>query len=190
MLHMTTADTLQMNNANKEEQHQYTIYVDMDGVLADFAKMGTKLMREAGHHDFNYEMMNVDKKTRNEIWSTITAYQKKHGYVVWRNLELMPDAHVLMNYVKPYHPQILTATGQPQYHSAEQKRAWVTENFGSNIRVNTVQMAKEKAQFADPTRILIDDQRKALDPWVAAGGIGILHKNAASTIRQLKDLGL
>lgn len=180
-------------NKTDTEEHQYTIYCDLDGVLADFAKRGTQIMRESGHPEFNYaemQKMGSDKKHRNMVWAAITEYQKKHGYVVWRHLELMPDAHVLWNYIKPYHAQILTAGGQPQYHAAEQKRGWVTENFGSNIRVNVVQMAKEKAQFADSTKILIDDQRKALDPWVAAGGIGILHTSAVNTIRQLKELGL
>lgn len=177
-------------NNTETQEHQYTIYVDMDGVLADFAGTGTRLMQEAGHTGFNYAQMNADKKTRDAIWKTISAYQKKHGYVVWRNLDVLPDAHALMSYLKPYRPQILTATGQAGYHSAEQKRAWITENFGSNIRVNTVEMAKQKAQFADPTKILIDDQRKALDPWVAAGGIGIQHTNTANTIKQLKELGL
>lgn len=177
---------------NKEAtpEHQYAIFVDIDGVLADFAATGNRVMREAGHPEFVIDQTATDSKLRNLFWKAVKAYQNKHGYVVWRNLEVMPDAHMLMNYVKSYHPQILTATGQPWTHSAEQKRAWVTENFGSNIRVNTVETAAQKAQFAAPGKILIDDQMKAINPWVAAGGVGILHTNTVNTIKQLKELGL
>jgi 5'(3')-deoxyribonucleotidase len=182
-----------MTNKPNTEEHQYTIYVDLDGVLADFAKQAVTIMREMHHPEFSYDelqKMGTDKKHRDLIWKTLAEYQKKHGYIVWADLELMPDAHVLWNYLKPHHPQILTAGGQPHYHAAEQKRGWVTEQFGSNVRVNVVQTAAQKGQFADQTRILIDDQMKAITPWVAAGGIGILHTSAVNTIRQLKDLGL
>lgn len=178
---------------NNEEEQQYTIYVDMDGVVADFGSAANKVMQEAGHSTYNFHQAQAavaDKKTRNDVWKAITEFQKRHGYVFWRDLEPMPDAYTLWNYLKPYHPQILTATGQAHYKSAEQKRGWITEHFGSNVRVNTVQLAAEKAKFADPTRILIDDQRKALDPWIQAGGIGILHTSAVETIRKLKELGL
>ena len=37
--------------------------------------------------------------------------------------------------------------------------------------------------------ILIDDTKKKLDPWIEAGGIGILHTSAASTISELKEWG-
>lgn len=189
---MITTQESGMMKTNAEE-HQYTIYVDIDGVLADFAKQALTVMREMHHPEITHmelQQIGHDKKTSNLIWSALYEYQKKHGYIVWANLELMPDAMILWNYLKPYHPQLLTAGGQPRYHAAEQKRAWVTEHFGSNVRVNVVEMAREKARFADPTRILIDDQRKAIDPWVAAGGIGILHTSAANTIQQLKEIGL
>ena len=38
--------------------------------------------------------------------------------------------------------------------------------------------------------ILIDDFASNIKRWEAAGGIGILHKNANDTIQQLKKLGL
>ena len=42
----------------------------------------------------------------------------------------------------------------------------------------------------DENSILIDDRKKKIDQWIAAGGIGILHTDAASTIEKLKELGL
>jgi hypothetical protein len=48
----------------------------------------------------------------------------------------------------------------------------------------------KKQEFASPNSILIDDREKNIEQWRNAGGIGVLHTDAASTIKQLKDLGL
>jgi len=35
---------------------------------------------------------------------------------------------------------------------------------------------------------LIDDLPRNIDPWIEAGGIGILHKNTEDTIKKLKKI--
>ena len=50
--------------------------------------------------------------------------------------------------------------------------------------------AHQKKDYANENSILIDDRSKNIDQWRAAGGIGILHTDAASTIEKLKELGL
>ena len=50
----------------------------------------------------------------------------------------------------------------------------------------------EKQKYAKKNgvpNILIDDWKKNIVEWEAAGGIGILHKSASATIAQLKKLG-
>lgn len=44
---------------------------------------------------------------------------------------------------------------------------------------------KAKAQMARPGDILIDDLPRNIDDWRAAGGTGILHTDARSTLRAL-----
>lgn len=161
------------------------IFVDMDGVIADFAKaVSTKIVP-----GWTEEMSAMDKRVDREMWKGISRYQKNGGHF-WYELDPMPDAKALWDYVKKYNPQILTAAGNPEYNAGEQKHRWIAEHFGPNITVNVVRRAVEKAQFATPGAILIDDKRKALDPWEAAGGTGVLHTSAANTIQQLKQLGL
>jgi 5'(3')-deoxyribonucleotidase len=174
-----------------QEEKQYTIYCDIDGVLADFGRSVEQVMHQfGGNPSFVFNHNNDSRKVRDEIWTTLYEYQKKFGYIFWRNLDVMSDATELWNYIKKYHAQILSATGQPRYKADIQKRGWVTEHFGSNIHINFVQTAAEKAKFSGPDKILIDDQMKAINPWKAAGGVGIHHTSAASTIKQLKELGL
>jgi hypothetical protein len=43
-----------------------------------------------------------------------------------------------------------------------------------------------KQQYANPNSILIDDTPIVIEQWNAAGGIGILHTDAISTIKELK----
>lgn len=177
------------------EEQSYTIFCDIDGVLANFKKQMNHVFQSVqselnGVGEYSDERFANDPKFRDYMWRSVAHYQKKHGFVVWRNLELNPDAMDLWNYIKRHNPVILSATGQDRYHSAEQKRAWITEHFGSAVRTIFVTAAAQKMQYAGKNHILIDDQLRALDPWVRAGGIGIHHTSAQHTIQELKKLGV
>jgi hypothetical protein len=49
-----------------------------------------------------------------------------------------------------------------------------------------VDKAITKQKYAALNGILIDDYEKNIAQWREAGGIGILHKNARETIKQLR----
>lgn len=178
------------------QETSYTIFCDLDGVLANFKKELThRVFKETqaemgGDGEYSDERFAADPNFRAYMWKAVSLYQKKHGFILWKELELIPDAMELWNYLKRHNPQILTATGDAKYQAAEQKREWVTRHFGSAVRINFVKAAPLKVQFAKPNHILIDDQLRALDPWVAAGGIGIHHTSAQKTITELKKLGV
>ena len=53
-----------------------------------------------------------------------------------------------------------------------------------------VRSKEKKKEFAGKNKILIDDLKSNIKEWKASGGIGILHKQTASTISALKELGL
>ncbi len=172
---------------DEEEQGQpdYKIYVDLDGVLADFEDGISKLM--GGNYDD--DRYNSDPDYRSEMWRAVSKYSKEGGQL-WSELPLMSDAKQLWGYVEKYNPEILTAGGNPAYGAEAQKHRWVPWVLGSDAKVNVVRTSADKAQYATTDSILIDDQKKSIDPWVAAGGIGILHTSAANTIKQLQELGL
>ena len=86
------------------------------------------------------------------------------------------------------HIEILTATGTTPKDAPEQKHTWVKNTLTGYKKINTVKSSRNKAEFADPTHILIDDRAQSIDPWVEAGGIGVLHTSAKDTIAQLKVL--
>lgn len=168
-----------------ELEQKYKIFVDLDGVLSDFTK-GVERFFDEPHDEDRYE---ADAKYRKRMWDAIREYSQNGGEL-WYELELMPDAMILWGYVKKHDPEILSATGDPKYGAGNQKLRWVKENVDPTVKVNLVRKAADKQQHADENHILIDDKAKAIDPWKAAGGIGILHTSAANTIQQLKKLGL
>lgn len=169
----------------KENAEDYKIYVDLDGVMADFVGGVRKLL----NGDYSEEQYEADSKYRNKMWKALGEYQKQGGEFFYE-LGPMADASTLWSYVARYNPEVLTAAGNPEYNADQQKRRWVSENIGPNVKVNVTRKSRDKAQYADKNHILIDDKEKSINPWIAAGGIGILHTSAEDTIAQLKKLGI
>lgn len=158
----------------------YKLYVDLDGVLVDFD-------REMERIGFKRADVEGNSKAKSRFWAKVGA-MAKNGEAFWGVMHPMADAHVLWDYVKKYSPEILSATGHVG-NATQEKYEWM-ERFAPKVPTHLVKKSADKAQFAAPNHILIDDRAKSIEPWVAAGGIGILHVSAADTIRQLKELGL
>ena len=176
-------DELQEAQRRVANMKPYEIYVDMDGVLVNFLK---GIEGKLGHKHSENEYNN-DKAYRNRFWKAVLKDED-----FWFHLSPMEDMKQLWNYVKKHDPEILTAVGSSKSdHARAQKKKWINKHIGSGIKVNSTIHGSEKGpQFGGKDKILIDDQPKSIKPWRAAGGIGILHKSAADTIKQLKKLGL
>jgi hypothetical protein len=62
----------------------------------------------------------------------------------------------------------------------QQKLLWLNKHR-IPYKANFVRNKEEKAQYANPTSILIDDSIGCIAPFIAAGGHGILHTNSSNT---------
>jgi hypothetical protein len=166
------------------EQSTPTIYCDLDGVIVNFDKWAEDRL---GHRPADWEL---DKKAKSQFWKDVNTLVKR-GEEFFGAMDPMPDAFDLWDYIKEYEPTILSATGHVKTAQFE-KRMWVNDNLGveTSLKAILVSAAADKARYAKPGAILIDDRAKAIDPWIAAGGIGILHTSAVNTIAHLKELGL
>ena len=167
----------------REDEEEYKIYVDMDGVVADFNKRFRDL---SGMNPSDYEAKNG----KNAFWDFIDV---KHKLAFWVGIPPMQDAQSLIDYVSKHDYEMLTAPSIRK-ESLMGKGLWIRNwtnkgLFPSKPKVN-YKSAKEKHKFAAPNHILIDDKKSTIDSWNAAGGVGILHTSANNTINQLKKLGI
>jgi len=167
-----------------EKVMDYKIYVDMDGVVADFDQRFIDL---SGMLPREFEA----KYGKNAFWEFIDEGDNKLKF--WVGIPQMSDAQQLIDFVSKYDYEMLTAPSLKK-QSLMGKGLWMINQtkkglFPSKPKVN-YKSAKNKKDFAEPNHILIDDKASTIDSWNAAGGIGILHTSASNTISQLKKLGL
>ena len=154
----------------------YTIYCDMDGVLVDF---------ERGYYDLTGVHTKQFVKGDAAFWEPL----EKAGASFWANLPWMPDGPQLWRYIKRYKPNILSSPSR-SLSSREGKKIWCKININNQYKDLLLYPRAEKQLFSGKNHILIDDLENTIAEWNAKGGIGIHHTSAASTIKQLKELGL
>ena len=149
------------------------LYLDCDGVLADFDKGATELLGMPPR---------VFEKRRGlaAFWRELARHPDFYG-----TLPLMPDAMTLFDAVRHLNPVILTGLPRGQW-AAPQKVKWAAEHF-PGTRILTV-MAVDKRNHAQAGDILVDDQLKHAHLWEGAGGIFVHHTDAQSTIVRLHQL--
>ena len=154
------------------------IYVDMDGVLANFDDYYFR----NGRHSFIYEefrdevmqnklftklprMVNMD-----ELMDSTRQIAEKHGY----EIQILSSVHTL------YDDQFA--------ESCKQKRLWLLENGLGDLVTNFVKGRTEKGTFGKDGDILIDDQLTCVHYFNANGGVGIGHKNVLDTLTLLQKV--
>ena len=165
-----------------ELEKEYKIFVDLDGVVADLDKHVLDLTGKT--------FPQLRKNDKDDGFQNFVDSERKKGHSVFGELDLMPDAKQLWDYIVKHKPSILTATGVPEAQATAEKIQWVMNNLNGYDQIHTVKKSILKAEYAQPNYILIDDREKSIKPWRKAGGIGILHTSAADTISQLQELGL
>jgi hypothetical protein len=150
------------------------IYLDCDGVLADFDRGAEKIL---GLSPKAFEKRHGP----GEFWKRLA---RADGF--FEQLEPMADAFVLYEAVRHRSPIILT--GLPRGNWAEpQKRRWA-ERWFPGVEVITT-MAALKREHCHPGDVLVDDRDKHKHLWEQAGGVFVHHRNARDSITALRELG-
>ena len=159
------------------------LYLDMDGVIANFEKRYIELFKEPPGG------LNRDRKEFSKNWKVFIEGKN------FETLDWWPGGPELISYIQKNFPhesvEILTSSGGNKYHSEVelQKNVWIkTMNLSEKWKVNVVSGRKLKAEFATPDSILIDDTLDVIEAFNAAGGIGIHHKDYGNTIMLLDIL--
>jgi hypothetical protein len=150
------------------------IYLDCDGVLADFDKGAAAVF---GMPSDAFEA----RRGTAEFWKRLA---RADGF--FEHLDLMPDALQLYDAVKVKAPIILT--GMPHGKWAEpQKRRWAARHFPGVPMIAT--LAALKREHCTPGDVLVDDRDQHRALWEQAGGLFIHHKSAQASIAALRAAG-
>ena len=148
------------------------LYVDLDGVLADF---DTGYEREFG--------VRPSKEADNVDWAAVRRCTD-----FYLNLPPMPDFPALWARISRYQPIVLTGVPSGVPEAPANKRAWVKQWLPNTLVVPT--RSAEKATYCRSGDVLIDDWEKYRHLWEAAGGLWVTHVSAIETDRRLTELGL
>lgn len=165
-----------------------TIFLDLDGVLADLQTALEKKFDvdltdfHKGGADFE-ETFGVDVKT---FWEMLYPN-------FWVDIPKMPDADLILALVEPYNPTIFTA--HPGYgieSCVVGKLWWIQDNLPEYYKNDRVLIGRDKSIIA-PGNLLIDDSDYNVNQWRMAGGKAILvprpwnSKFEESTLEYLQE---
>lgn len=170
------------------------LYLDMDGVLMDFDSQLRRYSR-APKGDRTYHHLPRDQWTPDEVVRDVEHQAAMADSTFWRTMPPMRDAHQLWTFASQHHPRILTAwpaaaDAQMQVRCAEDKLRSIHGTFDTVFPQQLFHACSrhEKARFAQPGAVLVDDMLPNCLEWEKAGGIAILHTSAADTINRLKEI--
>ena len=143
------------------------IYVDMDGVLADFFPAWKKLVGK-------------DWRQITDIEDALQKIRDKDDF--WLNLPLTANAQNLLNIIKDLKGEytILSAPLANDPRAEPHKREWVKKNLAFFPPKEVIISADKYkwAKQADSTpNILIDDFGSNIRNWESKGGVGFKHKD-------------
>lgn len=158
-----------------------TLYLDMDGVVADFDELATQVLGTAAAPNGIYP---------EEQWSKIAAHER-----LYRDLNKTAYADQLVEecedfaLTKGYNLYFLTAVpkGNDVKWSFYDKVLWA-QKYWPGIPVMFGPYSKDKWQHCSPGDILIDDRLSNIEEWRAAGGIAIHHTSFDATLYELSRL--
>ena len=170
----------------REEDQGVKIYLDMDGVIADFEQRFEDL---SGMSPQQFEA----KYGKDLFWDFIDEGNNKVRF--WVGIPLMEGAKRLVDYVSKHDYVVLTAPSIKK-QSRLGKALWIKNKVGELFPSKPTvifKSAKEKHKVKPSLTekdILIDDKASTINNWNNAGGTGILYTSSGQAISELKKLGL
>lgn len=153
-----------------------TVYVDMDGVIADFFSELAKTQ------DVKHWKDITDKK------ASIEAIQ---GTDFFGRLPKFPTSDELIRFIDDATDGewcILSSPLRGDYdNSSMWKRIWLSKNNYYPAEAIFTSVKQKYATENGVPNILIDDKPENIDAWIKNGGIGIRYQANEDSLEELKD---
>ena len=163
-----------------------TIYVDVDGVLADFVQAVEnatgQTIQELNAQNCDPIKDLLDRETPNGFFENL-PYMHDFGEMGFLIGELIQANYKI---------RFLTACSETNFSAVlAQKYKWLERRFYLDvIPLIGVARSRDKAIYANPYSLLIDDRSRSCEPFRKAGGHAIKHKSAEQTRKEIYRLGL
>lgn len=149
------------------------IFLDMDGVLADFVGGACKAHnRTCYDHPSHYGEFQLEK-----IWGITPAefWKPTNSFEFWASLAKTPEADMIVETaVKLVGWENIAILTSPSLHEScvPAKRYWI-EKYYPRLTKNMI-FAWGKGFIAGPGKLLVDDRDRNVDDFRAAGGQAVL----------------
>jgi hypothetical protein len=141
------------------------IFIDMDGVVADFDAH----MLEC----FGLTMEEMTEQEKEQFWN-VECVSKQF----FANAPLIPEGLHLVRTLRSarFELSFLTSTGGGKHHLeiAKQKLEFLERNHFDDMPVAFATGTKSKASYANAGTLLVDDRQKVVDAFKSAGGNALL----------------
>ena len=185
-----TDATYNVGESQSEDQPKPHLYLDMDGVQADFFLQWAKMFGFKNYRD----MGDVAAQTANIM--KLVDKGDKFVEEFFATLPMLKGGAKLLAFLHqnkiPY--TILSAPLRLRYDaSTAGKRRWL-DRYTPGVSQNAI-FTSDKHKYAvkgGRANVLVDDHGEKIAKWQAKGGIGIKHDDATtdSTIEQLSKIYL
>ncbi len=155
------------------------IYVDMDGVVADFDQAVFDIFKQPYSNDVAQTFWNVH---------VVSEQVFRYMHPIQEGLDMVTALQEIDTVC------FLTSTGGGKDHIniAKQKLGWLSD-YCIDTPVAFCMSTQGKGEYAKPGAFLIDDRQKVCDEWEEQGGVSLLftrdqaHKISDAIIRFRKQ---
>jgi hypothetical protein len=165
---------------------KYIIYFDVDDTLTDYS-----------YRLKNTLITNPETQIKQKIKPSDTAKNLEY----WTSAEWLPGSKEMVSFTLQNFENVKILSAVPELSKEKQEKTgerfyeapvkgkteWINKNIG-NIEKIWTKDGKEKANYAKPNTILIDDKLENIQHFEAAGGVGILFDNPQNVIKKLELL--
>lgn len=168
---MSILETIKKSRTIKKSKSTIKVYLDMDGVIADFDE-GVKLLTG----------LYPKEQLQQKMWSAI----KKNEHQFWTYLPAMKDHLKLVKFLQSNfeHLMVLSSPGNGGQETINGKLDWLTNN---GVHIAAI-FRKDKAVYAEPNSLLIDDWSKNIEKWKQANGQTIHYTGWKQAKKELQQL--
>ena len=159
----------------------HKLYLDMDGVLADFNRGVIELC-----HMKPVDQGRSTKEETDALWDAV----RKVPHFYYQLKPIPGSVEMVKQLRQTYGDKVEILTGIPKpkrriEHAAEDKIQWTHDILSSDIKVNIVYREEKPKYCTGKEDILIDDYEKNIREWNEIGGTGILYENADQVLKEL-----